>query len=299
MGASTGHTAIALWRDGQLQICESNAASPYWPINGVQCNPYPQWLQYGKRAGYNAVLAPLSKERSEWMNMSQAWQFVDSMRGVDYGYEVILTGLLDTLTDNLPCAGKEKSLCLEPEHLEMLITFLERVSTETARILKPAIMQRVGVEFSHPSGVLEAYYQAHLQGLHPTQLPILPEKDGWKYPTTKDGQPSLSPVMICNVFVCNVWKAAGLFHDIKGEFNCGETSVNDNYRLELYSTEPPPSICTDVDPENPLCQILGRYHLRLDTGPGVLPRYNYIQPHKDMFEKCPSLAPEYLAPTQC
>ena len=28
-----------------LQICESNALSPYWPTNGVQCNAYSDWLE--------------------------------------------------------------------------------------------------------------------------------------------------------------------------------------------------------------------------------------------------------------
>ena len=79
---------------------------------------------------------------------------------------------------------------------------------------------------------------------------------------------SMFKVMICNVFVCNVWKAAGLFADINNQvsylaiisfshnlldafmilcfrvlciivccsfqINCGETSVNDNYRLAHY-----------------------------------------------------------------
>ena len=27
------------------QICESNALSPYWPTNGIQCNPYLDWLE--------------------------------------------------------------------------------------------------------------------------------------------------------------------------------------------------------------------------------------------------------------
>ena len=39
-----------------------------------------------------------------------------------------------------------------------------------------------------------------------------------------------------------------------------------------------PDLCTDVDPENPLCQVLGKYSLRLDSQPGVLPRFNYVQP---------------------
>ena len=103
------------------------------------------------------------------------------------------------------------------------------------------------------------------------------------------------------------------------QINCGETSVNDNYRLAHYrsvwstkinvsflfffwinsqilpnnkslsnilqknnwvycSTAPAPSLCTEVDPENPLCQVLGRHSLRLDSQPGALPRYNYVQP---------------------
>ena len=51
--------------------------------------------------------------------------------------------------------------------------------------------------------------------------------------------------MICNVFVCNVWKHGGLFSGIENDIQCGETSVNDNYRLQLYSEEPLPG--TDID----------------------------------------------------
>ena len=172
--------------------------------------------------------------------------------------------------------------------------------------------------------------------------------------------------MICNVFVCNVWKAAGLFADINNQvsylaiisfshnlldafmilcfrvlciivccsfqINCGETSVNDNYRLAHYrftfynnippahtnkhtarmktykqtlfhtnlkiynlsykhtiflyqltytrakiktythrwqafcSTAPVPEICSDVDPDNKLCQGEDEDHNNHDNG---------------------------------
>ena len=39
-------------------------------------------------AGYNVVLAPLRPELSATMNMTAVWQWVDSVLGVDYGYEV-------------------------------------------------------------------------------------------------------------------------------------------------------------------------------------------------------------------
>ena len=29
-----------MWKEDELFICESNAISGYWPINGIQCNPY-------------------------------------------------------------------------------------------------------------------------------------------------------------------------------------------------------------------------------------------------------------------
>ena len=97
----------------------------------------------------------------------------------------------------------------------------------------------------------------------------------------------------------NVWKAGGLFGDIGDKIECGETSVNDNYRLNIYSTQPPPEVCSAVDQDNPLCQVLGKYQLRLDSQPGVLPRYNYVQPQPHLLERCPSKAPDYLAPVDC
>jgi hypothetical protein len=177
MGAATGHTAVAMWKDEQLHICESNALSPYWPVNGVQCNLYLDWLEYGRKAGYNMVLVPLDQEKSDALNMTAAWQFVESMLGVDYGYEVVLTGLLDTLYDNMPCAGSGQTMCLEPEHLEFLFSYIERVAKAAARVAKPVVMQRAGVPFDRP--IIEAFYQAHLDGMAATQLPLMPEKDGW------------------------------------------------------------------------------------------------------------------------
>ena len=67
-----------------------------------------------------------------------------------------------------------------------------------------------------------------------------------------------------------------MFRDIEDDIQCGETSVNDNYRLALYSDQPPPSYCLAADPNNPLCQLTGRYQLRLDSQPGVAPRYREI-----------------------
>ena len=74
------------------------------------------------------------------------------------------------------------------------------------------------------------------------------------------------------------------------------------YRLNIYdenSAENRPDTCKQRDPDNPLCQVLGDYSLRLDSQPGVLPRYNYVPLHPDFGSQCPSEAPEYLAPIDC
>ena len=119
--------AVALWREEELFICESNAKSPYWPVNGVQCNSLSDWATFALLADYNYVWVPLNETLSQSMDMTKAWEFVDSMKGIDYGYEVVLTGLIDTLYDNLPCAGSDNSFCLEPEHFEMLFRSVCRV----------------------------------------------------------------------------------------------------------------------------------------------------------------------------
>ena len=97
---------------------------------------------------------------------------------------------------------------------------------------------------------------------------LIPENDTWMYPTLRNGEPFESDVSICNVFTCKVLREGGVFGDV--EFNCGEFSVNDNYRLKIYEENfERPEVCIEWDPENPLCQVLGKYKLRLDTQPGT------------------------------
>merc|ERR1712029_845980 len=137
-------------------------------------------------------------------------------------------------------------------------------------------MKRAGVNFDLP--IVEAYYKAFQeQSIEPKHLHIVPEKDAWKYHTHRNGKNFTSDVSICNVFVCKVWKSAGVFQGMEDTFSCGEFSVNDNYRLNLYEDNfKRPDVCAQWDPDNPLCQVLGKYQLRLDSQPGVLPRYNYL-----------------------
>jgi len=35
MGSATGHTTVAMRREGVLYVCESQAKGSYWPINAA------------------------------------------------------------------------------------------------------------------------------------------------------------------------------------------------------------------------------------------------------------------------
>ncbi len=51
------------------------------------------------------------------------------------------------------------------------------------------------------------------------QIPAIVEQDSWSYHTTKNGAPAVGPSMVCCVFVCRMWKAAGMFSSIQDQIN--------------------------------------------------------------------------------
>lgn len=82
MGAHTGHTAITMWMDGQLYVCESTVDSAYWPTNGIQRTPWRQWLKQAKEADYNVVHLPLDPAYQKIFNETAAIQFYKSVEGL-------------------------------------------------------------------------------------------------------------------------------------------------------------------------------------------------------------------------
>ena len=173
MGSATGHTAIALWKDDELFVCEANVKGSYWPVNGVQCNKYLDWMKYGELAGYNAVLSPI--DRSIEFDVDKAWEFVEKYRGIDYGFEVLLTGWLDSNEGNRVCMNKEKTWCLEPAyHIEFLFSVVDRVSQDAVRIMKPALMNRAGLHnFTQNIPLVDVYHRY----LYDFKLLFFPQKN--------------------------------------------------------------------------------------------------------------------------
>jgi len=61
MGSKVGHMTIAIRRNGKLQVCESQSKGEYWPINGIQCNDYKDWIRMATDANYNYVWVPIDR----------------------------------------------------------------------------------------------------------------------------------------------------------------------------------------------------------------------------------------------
>jgi len=99
--------------------------------------------------------------------------------------------------------------------------------------------------------------------------------------------------MVCDVFVCSIWKAGGLFGDLADSIQCSEQTPRDIAQMKLFDeTTPRPEACKVADAALPYCQINGEY--RID-----LPAYNTITPYANMGEHCPGLPPNYVRPSDC
>lgn len=54
-----------------------------------------------READYNFVWSPI--DRSLNFDLEKANKFIDSMMGVDYGFEVLLVSLIDSADRSFPC----------------------------------------------------------------------------------------------------------------------------------------------------------------------------------------------------
>jgi hypothetical protein len=276
MGSTTGHVTTALWIDGELYVAESTVVDSYWPTNGVQKTPYRQWLDQANAAGYNVVFAPLTEKARSQYNEQAAIDFFKTVEGLDYGYKTLLWGWFDTPKDNLPCLPPDyKSNCIQFEFFEVLFGLIDKAAPELAdEFVIEAWNLRLGTEGLR---IADLYYTAYQQGLSAVDIPQIPEQDSWLYHTTRYGSPAIGKSMVCCVFVCNMWKAAGVFSDINSELNCGELTNWDDYSLTVLDS---------------YTQILGSYTLTLNDF-----ATKTFYPH--MAEQCPSFAPDYYKPATC
>lgn len=275
MGSTTGHTTVALWIDGELYICESTVTDSYWPTNGIQKTPYKTWLKQAEEAGYNVVHVPLNAKSRKTFNTTNAIDFFNTNEGLDYGYINMLWGWVDTIKDNYPCVPDDySSVCLQFELVESLFAIIDRTIPQISDLMwNPAWNKRLG---TGDLSTADIYFESDKQGIDARVLPTIVEQDDWLYNTTRNGEPAVGKSMVCCVFVCNIWKVAGLFGDMP--LNCAEMTNLDDYSLTIF--------------EDTYEQIIGRWTLNLN-------KYGTKDPYAHMAETCASLAPNYEQDPHC
>ena len=292
MGAHTGHTVLALRILGQLFIVEVTNKNAYWPTNGVQAHPYALWMQMAQQADYNVVWAPLTPAARAAFDEAAAIKYFLSQVGFDYGYQTLLWGWQDTVQDNYPCLPPNRSLCLTPHHVQILFGFLNRSLPDTGNVLfLQAFNHRLGTEQLSFAELLQ--YANETAGVSAEELPTIVERDSWLYDTTRFNVSAQGPAQVCCVFVCNMWRAGGLFGNLSSRIQCAEQTNYDDYSLDFLTVpQPKPAQCSQADQDNVLCQLEGKYSLQLQD-------YGSKPVYPNMHERCPSEAPSYSRPGDC
>ena len=145
-----------------------------------------------------------------------------------------------------------------------------------SKIAGPAVSQiyleglnhRVGVKATGPQceGCLppaDVLKKAEEMQIASQEMMAIPELDSWTYSQQyNNGTRTIGASMVCDVLVCRMWKAGGLFAGIE-DLNCGEFTNLDAYDLNILDPKPQgkPAQCAANDPENPHCQTEGTRYL--------------------------------------
>ena len=108
--------------------------------------------------------------------------------------------------------------------------------------------------------------------------------------------------MVCSVFVCSLWKAAGLFGKLENSIQCTEFHNWDVYSLKFFGRDD--TGCGDQQSKDIMglwgdgvliegrCHIMGDHFLDLSGA-------NTKIPYQNMAQKCPSKPPRYFRPKMC
>eukprot|EP00455_Lapot_gusevi_P053136 TRINITY_DN8223_c0_g2_i2.p2 TRINITY_DN8223_c0_g2~~TRINITY_DN8223_c0_g2_i2.p2 ORF type:complete len:172 (-),score=41.76 TRINITY_DN8223_c0_g2_i2:191-706(-) len=171
------------------------------------------------------------------------------------------------------------------------------MGSTSENIFRQALQHRAGLWPSNAS-VVECFKTAQQQlNLNFTQLYTIVERDDWLYNTTKVGVPAVGKSMVCCVFVCNIWKAAGVFGNLTNEIQCAEQTLWDIFSMQIFDDAKMgngrPDICKQYDPTNQLCQLTGNFTLNLKPDVNTRPLYAH------MGERCSSLGPAYIREPGC
>ena len=103
-------------------------------------------------------------------------------------------------------------------------------------------------------GMRDVVIEAAKRNLTSQQLLAMPEKDGWLY---EGIEPRDGEAYVCSSYIVAIFKAAGLFGDMKIEAT--EFTPRDLIELEFFDNKyrSNHTLCNKYDPNLPYCQIMG------------------------------------------
>jgi hypothetical protein len=273
MGSTTGHVTAALWMDQELFVVESTIDSAYWPTDHIQKTPYRTWIQQAQAADYIVDFVKLNDQARQHYNESQAVDWFKQNEGFEYGFKTMIWAWLDTLKGNFPCLPPDfSSNCMTWDLLEIFTAHTDRTIHEIGDMIWNAGLSK---RLSVPENTLrtaQLYQVADQQGMTSNQVIIMPEQDTWLYETTRYDEPAVGRSMVCCVFVCSTWKAAGVFGELTDSINCSEQTNWDDYAMTIHMDS--------------YQQIMGKYDL-------VLNDFHTKDFYAHMAETCPSTPPNY------
>lgn len=284
MGSTTGHTTAALWFEDGLYVTESTVLDSYWPTDGIQRTPYKQWVKQAREAGFNVVHIPLNEQARASFNETAAQEHFFNHEGLEYGYQVMFWGWIDTLKENYPCLPPDySSNCMDWELIESLFAIIDRADPDLSNLFwNQALNHRLNTEGLNTAQI---WQEAANQGMDSREVPTIVEQDEWLYKTTKyvhGNEGEMVEVedraMVCCVWVASLWKAAGVFDNIDQQMNAGEQTNVDDYMLTIF--------------EDSYTQILGAYTLDLNA-------FQTREPFPHMGEQCGGMPPDYKEHANC
>ena len=270
-GGVCSHVGMFLWEGTTLYFVESNP---------------PDVHRYEAKSWFGKILADgrtninilqLSDQSRAKFDVNKAWASFFSLQGRPYGFDNIIFSFWDT-------PGSSFTQLANPDVLLVyaaLMTKIPQGKQAVNLIVEQGLNRRLGTNGLSFDQILD---EAGKRGITMAQLGSIPEKENSPY------GPDNRSRYICSAVVTKLLRDSGVLAGL--DIVPQELTPNDVYNLKLWKTDRPKD-CADNDPYLPYCQVSGKFAL--------LPfrYYNNIVPYSHMFEKCPSVAPDYVRPAGC
>jgi len=238
-------------------------------LYGIIATPYRQWIKQTIDAEFEVSILRLSTNSLLKFNEEKAIAFFKKNKGFPYGFHNFIYGWIDTISENYPPP-------LIKEDYLILIGLLSDISPFWAKSLfLEGLNFRLGTQGLDLKGILK---ECDAKNITIYNLIAQKELDPWIY---HDG-----PSMVCDVFVMELYRAAGVFGDL--QFQATEFTPKDSYQIDIFEKNwVRPKPC-EVD-KLPYCQVMGKYLLEL-------PGFSKVPMYANMNEKCGNYSPFFERP---